>query len=644
MRQLILFASCCILWLPLLSYAESNIVLKQQRLVFQLANKALKTNQITLFNNLKQQLDDYPLQGYLDYLYFRHRLNQVDNMSVVTFLSHNENTFYAQHLRNAWLNHLAKDKQWHDFLAYYRTPQSNARQCLRLQALINTGQTEQAFAEIPKLWLVPKSQEKACDPAFKYWQQQGLLTDELRWQRIHLALQANQYSLAKYLTKSLDNADETLAWISRWQQIHSNPLVLLNQLPSDESPTQTVSLFHDVALSREIIKHGIQRLSRKSTDKAYAVWQRIEPAYTFSEQDKYDIQHTIALRAALNREDRTLEYFGTLKNEPWRVRAALWQQDWPAVAQAIQSLDTELQQTNRWQYWLARSQQQQGHTQADTSFQNLIMQRDYYSFLAADQLKQPYQMNDHPIIVSDEELSIFSQQAAVARLREFYALDMQLEARRQAYTLKQTLSNRELQLLATLTYDWGWYNQTIAILGKAKYWDALDLRFPLLYNHDILKQSKVTGIDPSWLLGIARQESAFDPKARSHVGAMGLMQLMPKTGKLIAKLIHKPLKTTNELYDPSRNIQLGSAYLRRMYDTHQQNPVLATASYNAGPHRIKRWLPDNDLPTDIWIENIPFKETRRYTRSVLSYTAIFDYQRQQTITPISEHMPTVKAK
>ena len=253
-------------------------------------------------------------------------------------------------------------------------------------------------------------------------------------------------------------------------------------------------------------------------------------------------------------------------------------------------------------------------------------------------------MNHNPIQFAQIELDALSQRPAVIRLNEFYTLNMNIEARRQAYVLKLKLSPKELQILATLTHKWGWHNQTITLLGKAKYWDALDLRFPIVYDTAILKAGKTNGLDPSWLFGIARQESAFNPQARSHVGATGLMQLMPKTGKLIARLINKPLKRTSELLNPDRNIQLGSAYLRRMYDKNQQNPVLATASYNAGPHRIARWLPKEELAADIWIENIPFNETRKYTSNVISYAAIFDFQRKQTIIPLSQRMPAVKPK
>jgi len=504
-----------------------------------------------------------------------------------------------------------------------------------------TGQRQQALSETPALWLVGKSQHKACDPVFKYWQSQNLLTDELRWQRIMLALQASQFSLAKYIAKSLSHPSHSGQLIASWQQAHRSPRALLKKLPSASHSF----LAEDTDHSRQIIQYAIKRLARKSTDQAFAVWQRIEAAYNFSQKESLQIQASIANRAALNREDRTLEFFANIPNEPWRARAALWQQDWPAAHKAILSLAPELQQSPRWQYWLARSLEQLGQKQqAVTTYQGLIDKRDYYGFLAADKLNQPYQMNHNPITFESTELSLLQHTPAVARLQEFYAQKMDIESRRQAYALTQSMTARELQLLATLTHRWGWHNQTIALLGKAQYWDALNLRFPIIFDTAILKAGKKNGLNPSWLFGLARQESAFNPLARSHVGATGLMQLMPSTAKLIARQINKPLKRQSELLDPSRNIQLGSAYLRRMFDKNQHNPVLATASYNAGPHRVARWLPTHSLPADIWIENIPFTETRRYTRSVLSYAAIFDYQRKQKIKPLADRMPAVQAK
>lgn len=636
-----LLVSSFLLLLSTASFAANNAQLSKQRTLFQQAQKALKANQLGQFKKLNTQLQGYPLHPYSEYLYLRHQLNQTDDNTLSQFITQNQGTFYANRLHNSLLSRLASKKKWSLYLQNYKESSSASQQCYRLQALLATGDKEQALIDTPALWLVPKSQHKACDPAFKYWQSQGLLTDELRWQRINLSLHKNQFSLAKYLAKSLKNSAEATKLISLWQKAHHSPQSLLNSLPAKSSSP----LIKDTSLTREIIQHAVERLARKSTDKAHKLWSQLQTAYNFSEQDKLTTQRYIANRAALSREDRTLEFFGNIPAEPWRVRAALWQQDWNAAQKAILDLNLDQQQESKWQYWLARSYSELGDAQtAETIYQTLSTDRDFYSFLAADKLHQPYQMNHNPIVFEQSEFDAFVQRPAVARLTEFYTLKMGLESRRQAYALKSRYSPHELQLLATLTHQWGWHNQTIALLGKAKYWDALDLRFPVVFNAAIEKAAKETKLNPSWLLGVARQESAFNPHARSRVGASGLMQLMPKTATLIARLIKKPLKRQSELLDPSRNIQLGSAYLRKMFDEKQHNAVLATASYNAGPHRISRWLPQQQLPADIWMENIPFNETRKYTKRVLSYSAIFDYQRKQKIKPLSDRMPMVQPK
>ena len=629
-----LFFIAMLLMSQLVSASERSD-LAEQRQQFQLAKQALKNKNFDQFDQLKQGLEHYPLYGYLDYLFLRSQLNVITAPRIQQFLSDHEGSFYADRLRNVWLDKLAQQKKWHQFLLYYQSPQPASRQCLRLQALIKTGRYQQALADIPELWLVSRSQHRFCDPAFRYWQQQGYPSDDMRWQRIQLALNNKQFNLATYLAKPLANKYHAQDWIARWKKLQQNPLATLTTLPDSV----------DKQISQDFIKAGISLLARRSTAQAFDYWQTVNRSDRFSQHYKNELRAIIGKRAALNRQDRTLEFYGDLPNEEWRVRAALWQQNWAEVGKAIKSLAKEEQQEARWQYWLARSLSEQGQQQqANEQLQQLVNERDYYGFLAADKLGQQYQMNHNPIVTELSELATFVKRPDIIKLREFYALSMTIESRRQAYHLRQKLTPDELKLLALLTHQWGWHNQTISFLGKARYWDDLSLRFPVLYDEQVREAGKQYQLDPSWLLGVARQESAFNPTARSHVGAMGLMQLMPKTGELTARLINKPIRSLSELLNPSRNIQLGSAYLKLMYDKNQKNPVLATASYNAGPHRVLRWLPESRLPADIWIENIPFNETRKYTRNVLTYAAIFDYQRNKDIINISDRMPAVQPK
>lgn len=630
---------------PTIALSADSEQLAKQRQLFKHASNALQTHQLNVFRPLRAELADYPLAGYLDYLYLQNRLSQVSEQTLRDFFAENEGTFYADRLRASWLDRLASQKAWSSYLEFYQGTQPASRQCLKAQALIATGNQAQAQEMFEQLWLVNQSQHDNCDPVFQHASREGWLTDDLRWQRLMLTLRAQQFSLAKFLARSVNNSSEAEAWVQRWESIHENPLSLLNQLPAEPPRGNQISLARDLPLSREILVHGITRLARQNPEQAFEVWQRLSPHYNFDQSQYEHVRREAGKWSALKREDAALGLFGEVGDEPWKVRAALWQQNWPAVQDAIQSLNEEERQLNRWQYWLARSEAELGrYESAQAIYARIAGERDFYSFMAADRLEQPYQMNHNPIPSDAATMQAFRQNIEVRRLEEFVHLNLDLDARRQIFRLTQTFTPEQLQLLAVITHDMQWHHQTIAILGRARYWDALDLRFPVLYQAPMQRAAEANRLDSSWLLAIARQESAFQERVRSHAGAMGLMQVMPDTGRAVAKRLNDPLKNVNELNQPERNIQLGSAYLRQMLDRNQNNPILATAAYNAGPHRIDRWLPEQTLPADIWIENIPFNETRRYVRAVMSYAAIYDYQQQLEITPLKQRMPAVQAK
>lgn len=627
---------------PVQAMAASD--LDQQRKIYQQAKKALQTHQLAQFRQLRDQLADYPLKDYLDYLYLQHRVNDAEAGNIKHFLETQEDSFFKARLRSAWLDKLASQQQWQQFLQFYQAPQSAARECHYARALIATNQQQAAAEAFEKLWLVSTSQDKACDPVFHHATQRGWLTDNLRWQRMMLALRNQQFPLANYLAKSVEQSAAAQGWAKRWEEIHKNPVSLLSQLPA-KPPAQGVSLAQDVPMAREILVYGLKRLARQDPAKAHYHWLRLKNSYQFSTDERHDVQGSIGLWAALDRDEMALYYYGDTPNHPWRVRAALWQQNWPEVQKAIASLDEKVRQETRWQYWLARSLAELGQqAEAEAIWRTLVDERDFYAFMAADRVSAEYAMNHHPIVAESAESNAVINSASVQRMREFYLQDDLLQARREAYFLQQTLTPRELQIVATETHKWGWHNQTIALLGTARYWDALNLRFPVLYDKEMRQASVNVGADASWLLAIARQESAFNPQARSHAGAMGLMQVMPATGKQVGRWLNKPLVNDSELYHPARNIEMGSFYIRRMQDQFQGNPILATAAYNAGPHRVSRWLPEQTMPADIWVENIPFTETRRYVRAVFSYAATYDYQRKQAIKRMSERMPAVRPK
>ena len=256
--------------------------------------------------------------------------------------------------------------------------------------------------------------------------------------------------------------------------------------------------------------------------------------------------------------------------------------------------------------------------------QQPTVQRDFYGFLAAERSNQPYALNHVSAPVSDQLLERVKALPATQRAYEFLARDELTEARREWYHAGDNFSREELMAQAKLAREMGWYFPAIRGISIAEYWDALDIRFPMAYREPIVQQAQARQINSSWVYAITRQESAFMADARSHAGAMGLMQLMPATARETARQYDIPYGRSTDALIPERNIAIGAAYLSRLSGQFNGNRVLASAAYNAGPGRVRQWTRGmGNLPADVWVEAIPFDETRKYVQSVLSYAVIY---------------------
>ena len=277
--------------------------------------------------------------------------------------------------------------------------------------------------------------------------------------------------------------------------------------------------------------------------------------------------------------------------------------------------------------------------EAEALYSALAEERSYYGFLAADRIGVPYNLYHAEVPASAAELSEMRHRPGIQRAHELYRLGRMTDARREWRFVTRTLDRRGLQVAAKLADRWDWHDRAIFTLAKTEYWDDLSLRFPLTHRSQIETQARDAELDSAWVFAVVRQESAFMPDARSHAGALGLMQLMPATAKDQARRMQpRPSWQRRHLLEPDNNIRLGAAYLSRVYQDLYRHPVLATAAYNAGPGRVKRWLPDSDLPADLWIEMIPFSETRTYVRRVMTYTVIYEHRLQNEPTRISERL------
>jgi len=617
--------------------AASDNTLQNQRQAYLDARKALARGDNATFRRLMASLKDYPLYGYLEYETLQRRLT--DHDAVRDFLAHHADSPLSDRLRRRWLDDLARRGEWQTLVREYRYGYGTTLHCRYLQAKIRTGRLDEVRDEIRNVWLVGESQPKECDAVFRTWIDNGGLTADEVWQRIDLAMEKRQLSLARYLGRFLSKAERT--WLTRWADVHRRPKQALH----------AAALRQDTPVVRRIVRHGIRRLARIDAHAAYEEWQRLRPRYRFTPYTVASVERYIALKAAYQRKPQANAW---LKNvdpqakdntvQEWRLRSALASRDWQDVGNAYAALPAEEQATSRWRYWQARALEETGRPdKARPIYSTLAGQRDYHGFLAADRLDMRYSLNDVAVKHTPEELAGIEAVPGILRARELYHLEYFHDARTEWQRGINSFNARQLELAAVLAHQWGWHDRAIFTVARAKHFNDLAMRFPVVYRTEVERNARKHRIDPAWVFGVIRQESAYMSDARSHAGALGLMQLMPRTARNISRLIQSPLHRTRDLFKIDKNIHLGTAYLRRMLDKNDDHAILATASYNAGPQRVRQWMPDaGAVPADVWVETMPFNETRTYVQRVMSYTAIFEQRLGLDITPLSTRMPQIK--
>ena len=307
------------------------------------------------------------------------------------------------------------------------------------------------------------------------------------------------------------------------------------------------------------------------------------------------------------------------------VRAALLEQNWQHVNTALALLTASERQQPKWQYWQARALQATGkQEQANQVYKALAKDRSFYGFMAADTVNIPYQIIDLPVKFAEADLTKLSEQIEFKASHEFKTINLDLEARRQWQFAIKNLPKEKLLLAAKLAQHWHWDQLAITTLVKADYWDDMALRFPLSYLAEVQASADKHKLDSALIYGLMRQESMLDRVAVSSAGAKGLMQLLPETAKTVARTLHEPWQSESDLFKPDLNINYGSYYFKDLLNRFGGHISVAGAAYNAGPNRAKKWLPTlAPVPADIWIETIPFKETRKYVATVLSYGIIY---------------------
>ena len=608
-----------------------------QRMQFMAAKTALEQRNSERFAALAADLQDYPLYPYLTFWRLQQDLAKLSSEDVQAFINEHADTPLASRLQGAWLRHLAAQRRWPEYLQYYQESGNAELRCHLHTAQLETGREAEAWAGAESLWMVGFSQHKACDRLFAAWDKAGKLSTEHRWQRIELVMAQGNPSLARYLSRGLPEADRQL--VDRWRQLHERP-----QLLGDDKLLQPDNERH-----RHIALHTIRRLASADPEAAAELWPMLAFRHEFDEVQRHAAAHAIALHLALQGNVRALEWYATLPAESfnessrgWAIRAALRNQRWLAVATWIEEMPAQERGSEMWSYWLARAYEALGkQEQAEALYRTVSARRGYYGFLAADRIGVDYNLTHQALRIENESLEQVANHPALVRAYELYQLDQVLDSRREWEFALARMDQQERVAAGKLAARWEWHDRALLALARANHFDDLAIRFPLAYSETFFSEAERQALDPSWIYAVARQESAMDPLAHSPVGALGLMQLMPATGRSIARQLATDISNRLTLLQPELNIRFGSHYLREMLERFD-NPVLATAAYNAGPHRVQRWFPEQaGIEADIWVDTIPFHETRLYVRRVMAYSVFYDQRLERPVVRLSQRMPPV---
>lgn len=620
------------------SYAGVDTNWDTERALYKKARHALSKHQINQFSAHQAKLTHYPLYPYLVYDELTARLAKVNDEEIDAFLATYSDGPLATRLRLTWLFQLQKAGRWESFLKYYQDDDSTKLRCYFFRAKVRQGEGQKYLNQIRDIWLFGKSQPKHCDPLFKWYEGQGHLTVAQIWERFALAMGKNQVRLAKHLSKKLPASEQ--ASTKLWLATHANPKLKL----------VSSGLQKDSHINRQIVRHGLKQLARKDLDAAHEIWLAIQNNYAFGSDLHDEVERDFALLAAYHHDNRATTWMYELPKDVvdastgmWRARSALRSLDWDLVLRGIAMLNEEEKAESQWQYWKARALAEVGlQSDANVLYQKIAGERSYYGFQGADKLALPYKIESIPVQYSAQEYEKIAQLPAVVRARELLLVDQTTDARREWNLATRDFTQQQHQIAAVLAHQWQWYDYAIRTIAKGNYFDDLAIRFPTPFNDLVNKYSVKRKLEPAFVYGIIRRESAFNPQARSPVGARGLMQLMPATARQVSRKLKLKSPSRRDLYTPSFNINLGSTYISDMLKKYHGHRALASAAYNAGPHRVNKWLPEeNELPADVWIDTIPFTETREYVRAILAYTALFEWKMNQNPTRLSEHLQPI---
>ena len=618
----------CLSLLPLTGYANDDAD-------FLAAREAFRTGKTQLLPGYAERLKGSILLPYVQYWELSSRLKDASPYEIRDFMARNTDSVLSDKLRGDWLHLLGKNQDWNTFLTEYPllVKSDLGLQCYAIRGRIAQGETL-AQKDGVALWFTGKDLPEACTPLFENLVAAQLISTDDIWQRFRLALGSGNQSVAKavlgYLPKQQPNARLI-------DTVTSNPERMLGKSALDL----------DSRYGRELTIYAIERLARKDARNAVPLWEAIRADFSVSDQ-RY-VWGQLGLYAARQHLPEALGWFDRagvdgMNDEllAWKVREALRLGNWDVVQATILQMSDSERGESAWRYWLARAYKMHNKLyQANALLAPLSREHDFYGLLAEEELGTSLGERTMNFKVEKDEVAAMGRVTDIARALALYKLDLSAEANREWNWATRNFDDRRLLAAAELARQNDWYDRAINTANRTKLLHDFDLRFLAPYRDVAHKYAKEYGLDEAWVYGLMRQESRFVSQAKSGVGAAGLMQIMPATARWIANKLGISHFKASSIHELDTNMQFGMYYLKTIQQNLDGSIVLATAGYNAGPGRARRWRGEQALEGAIYAESIPFSETRDYVKKVMANAIYYARSFGQPGKSLKERLGTI---
>jgi soluble lytic murein transglycosylase len=579
-------------------------------------------------------LKGHPLRVWAEYWQLRLKLEDGDASGIADYLTRHPGAYTAEKIRGDWLRVLGKGRDWESFkreLPALALPDAEIN-CYAAQA-------NQMPEMVRPLWTGGQDLAGSCEALVDQLVAAGNLSVDEVWWRVRHLLEAKRVGAARtaaaYLPASEGFSGQSL------ESIAQNPTNYLGKLRADFATTRG---------GREVALFAVQRLARNDPQEAATRFGRIEAK--FSAEERAYAWGQLAWQAALRHQVEALPWFeksaGTVLNEEqlaWRVRAALRLHDWITVRKAVAAMSPAMAAQPDWTYWQASDLMAQSKAEeAKPLFVRISGQPNFYGNLADEELGRPINVPPRAAVPTEDEIAAAGDNAGLQRALALFRLDMRVDGVREWVFSLRGMDDRRLLAAAGLARKMEIWDRAINTADRTLTQHDYSLRYIAPFREAVASKASALSLDHGWVYGLMRQESRFIMDAKSTVGAKGLMQLMPATAKWVAKKINMQGFHPARVADMDVNVTLGTNYLKMVLSSLDNHPVLASAAYNAGPGRAKRWRGDSPLEGAIYAETIPFSETRDYVKKVMSNAVYYNTLFENKPQSLKARLGVIRAK